>query len=156
MHSDVSSIAEAHEIETWGGIECSVVRIGDRWRNQLDDMRLDLGPAQLRQIAALRLRRLRFPLLWETVCPQSPDTFQWRWHDERVARLREIGIKPIAGLLHHGSGPRYTNLLDPGFPAMLARYAAEVARRYPWIDCVLMIEIRSGRLSRTCPAEATV
>jgi len=134
MHSEISSTAEARKIETWGGIECGVVRIGDRWRNQLDDMRLDLGPAQLRQIAALGLRRLRFPLLWEAVCPQSPGNFSWRWHDERLARLREFGIKPIAGLVHHGSGPRYTDLLDPGFATLLARYAEEVARRYPWID----------------------
>jgi dTDP-4-dehydrorhamnose reductase len=37
-------------------------------------------------------------------------------------------------LLHHGSGPRYTNLLDPAFPEKFARYARQVAERYPWID----------------------
>jgi dTDP-4-dehydrorhamnose reductase len=37
-------------------------------------------------------------------------------------------------LLHHGSGPRYTSLIDPEFPAKLARFAAAVAQRYPWID----------------------
>ena len=36
--------------------------------------------------------------------------------------------------MHHGSGPRYTNLLDPKFPDQLARYARRVAERYPWID----------------------
>ena len=35
--------------------------------------------------------------------------------------------------MHHGSGPKYTNLLDPDFPDRLADYAAKVARRYPWI-----------------------
>jgi dTDP-4-dehydrorhamnose reductase len=34
--------------------------------------------------------------------------------------------------VHHGSGPSYTNLLDPGFPEKLATYAGAVARRYPW------------------------
>jgi dTDP-4-dehydrorhamnose reductase len=48
--------------------------------------------------------------------------------------LRERGIKVIGGLLHHGSGPRYTDLLDRDFPAKLADFAARVADRYPWIE----------------------
>ncbi len=43
-------------------------------------------------------------------------------------------MRPIAGLVHHGSGPRNTSLLDPEFAPKLASYAAEVAQRYPWID----------------------
>ena len=43
-------------------------------------------------------------------------------------------MTPIAGLLHHGSGPSFTNLLDPEFPYFLASYAYEVANRYPWIE----------------------
>src|SRR5206468_10267788 len=48
-------------------------------------------------------------------------------------RLKQLGIAPIAGLLHHGSGPHYTSLLDPALPDMLARHAEQVATRYPWI-----------------------
>jgi dTDP-4-dehydrorhamnose reductase len=40
----------------------------------------------------------------------------------------------VGGLVHHGSGPRYTSLIDSKFPKLLAEYAAKVARRYPWID----------------------
>ena len=47
----------------------------------------------------------------------------WRWTDARLADLRALGIAPIAGLVHHGSGPRYTTLLDPDFPEQLAAYA---------------------------------
>ena len=47
--------------------------------------------------------------------------------------MREAGIDVIAGLVHHGSGPRYTNLLDPRFPELLASHARAVATRYPWI-----------------------
>ena len=43
------------------------------------------------------------------------------------------GISPVLGLLHHGSGPQFTSLLDHEFPSYLARYAALVARRYPWV-----------------------
>jgi dTDP-4-dehydrorhamnose reductase len=43
-------------------------------------------------------------------------------------------MRPIAGLVHHGSGPRNTSLLDPEFAPALAEYAGELARRHPWID----------------------
>jgi dTDP-4-dehydrorhamnose reductase len=48
--------------------------------------------------------------------------------------LRRHGVRVIAGLLHHGSGPNFTNLLDPDFPDLFADYAGRVARRYPWIE----------------------
>jgi dTDP-4-dehydrorhamnose reductase len=47
--------------------------------------------------------------------------------------FRRRGIRVIAGLVHHGSGPIGTDLLDPEFPSLLARHAGEVARRFPWI-----------------------
>ena len=40
----------------------------------------------------------------------------------------------IAGLLHHGSGPAYTNLADENFPYYLAAYAKQVAEEFPWIE----------------------
>lgn len=43
-------------------------------------------------------------------------------------------MRPIVGLVHHGSGPRHTSVLDPGFAEGLAQYARAVAERYPWID----------------------
>ncbi len=77
---------------------------------------------------------MRFPILWKTVAPQLPTDFDWTWTDARLGHLKRLGIRPIAGLLHHGSGPRYTSLIDPGFPQKFAAFAAAVARRYPWID----------------------
>jgi dTDP-4-dehydrorhamnose reductase len=50
-----------------------------------------------------------------------------------MSTLQRLGLKPILGLVHHGSGPHYTNLLDPEFPEKLAHYATAVARRYPWV-----------------------
>ncbi|WP_425359544.1 hypothetical protein [Borborobacter arsenicus] len=58
----------------------------------------------------------------------------WSWSDTRLKRLRELGINPIAGLLHHGFGPRADNVLDPAFPHAFAEFALAVARRYPWIE----------------------
>src|SRR4029453_14117486 len=71
--------------------------------------------------------------LWERMAPTSLDDIDWRWTDRRLTRLQKLGIRPIIGLLHHGSGPAYTSLLDPHFPDKLARFAEAVARRYPWI-----------------------
>ena len=77
---------------------------------------------------------MRYPILWEAVAPERPDRLDFGWTDDRLAMLRERGIEVIGGLLHHGSGPPYTNLLDPDFPRKLADYAARVAERYPLIE----------------------
>lgn len=121
-------------LELWGGIECTIVRIGDNFRDQAAETGHKERIEDLDAIARLGIRTLRYPVLWETVSPQHPGQAEWAWHDSRLSRLRELGIAPIAGLVHHGSGPAYTNLLDPDFPAMLARHAERVARRYPWIS----------------------
>jgi dTDP-4-dehydrorhamnose reductase len=120
--------------ELWGGLECTVNRVGDKYFDQLDrsghSQRLD----DLDRIASLGIRTLRYPVLWERVAPEGLDQADWSWPDRRLARLQELGITPIVGLVHHGSGPRYTNLLDPSFPLLLAEYAGQVARRYPHLS----------------------
>ena len=126
--------ANPQALEFWGGLECTVVRIGDDWRDQSLETGHRDRITDLDRIAALGIRTLRYPAIWETISPNRPDEADWRWHDERFGRLRELGIKPIAGLVHHGSGPHYTNLLDPAFPELLARHAERVAQRYPWIE----------------------
>jgi len=127
--------ASAHlpPLELWGGVECTIVRLQDTYRNQIAETGHADRISDLDAIAKLGIKTLRYPVLWESIAPDHPDRMDWRWHDERLARLRELGIAPIAGLVHHGSGPRYTNLLDPNFPEMLARHAERVAERYPWI-----------------------
>ena len=119
-------------MEVWGGIECTVNRVGDRYFDQIvrtgHDARLD----DLARFAELGITAIRYPLLWERMAAESPDR-AFAWADERLGRLRELGIRPIAGLVHHGSGPRETDLRDPEFPRRLAEYARMVATRYPWI-----------------------
>ena len=121
-------------LELWGGAECTIVRIGDKWRDQAEETGHRARPGDIERIAALGIRRLRFPILWETVAPERPDRLDFAWTDERLEALRKRGIAVVGGLLHHGSGPRYTDLLDPDFPRKLGDYAARVAERYPWID----------------------
>jgi dTDP-4-dehydrorhamnose reductase len=122
-------------MELWGGVECTINRVGDRYSSQLElSGHRERADEDLERFAQLGMRTLRFPILWENLAPDSLDEIDWRWTDARLAKLQSLGIRPIAGLLHHGSGPPYTSLLDPEFPEKLARFAGEVARRYPWID----------------------
>jgi len=121
-------------LELWGGVECTVNRVGDTFRDQViltgHHARLD----DLDRFAGLGLRTLRFPLLWERTASADLASADWRWPDAWLNRARALGIRPIVTLLHHGSGPPGTHLLDPSFPDRLARYARAVAERYPWVD----------------------
>src|SRR5215217_3187661 len=119
--------------ELWAGVECTVNRVGDGYSDQLERSGHALRIKDLERLAELRVRRLRYPILWERTAPDNLDTFDWSWSDERMDCLQQLGLRPIVGLLHHGSGPRYTDLLDPEFPEKLAKYATAVARRYPWV-----------------------
>ncbi len=119
--------------EVWAGVECTVNRIGDRYSDQLYRSGHDLRPRDLEELAGLGIRTLRYPILWERTAPQGLDKLEWSWADARMADLKRLNINPIVGLLHHGSGPRYTDLLDPEFPEKLAGYAGQVARRYEWV-----------------------
>jgi len=121
-------------LELWGGHECSVNRVGDRYMDQTRLSGHQQRPDDIDRFTGLGVRALRYPVLWERIAPESPSGCDWRWTDERLARIRDQGVKPIAGLVHHGSGPRYTNLLDSGFAPGLAQFAAYAAARYPWID----------------------
>lgn len=120
-------------LQLWGGVECSLVRIGGATRDQLVETGHDKRSGDLDLLADLGIRTLRYPVLWERV-RHGFSGENWSWSDTRLKRLRELGINPIAGLLHHGFGPRADNVLDPTFPDAFAEFALAVARRYPWIE----------------------
>lgn len=119
-------------LELWGGHECTLNRVGDRWRDQSRLSGHDARPADLDRFAALGIKALRYPVLWERT-ERAPGRSDWSWADARLRRLRRLGVRPIVGLIHHGSGPAWTDLLDEGFASGLARHAAEAAQRYPWV-----------------------
>jgi dTDP-4-dehydrorhamnose reductase len=120
-------------LELWAGFECTLNRVGDAQHDQLELTghydRLD----DLDRLAALGVRTVRYPILWERVDGGRPFGAPWEWTDARMERLRALGIEPIVGLVHHGSGPLRTHLLDDGFAEGLAAFARAVAMRYPWL-----------------------
>jgi len=123
---------QARPLEMWGGVECTVNRVGDAYFDQIRRSGHHDRITDLDLFADLGLRTLRYPVLWERVAPQLHQ-LDWQWSDERLARLQELKIEPIVGLLHHGSGPRFTSLIDPDFPRLFADFAHRVAGRYPWV-----------------------
>ena len=120
-------------LELWGGLECTVNRVGDSFHDQVRRSGHADRPDDIDRFASLGFRSLRYPVLWERVAPRSLDALDWEWTDDRLARIRAAGINPIVGLLHHGSGPAYTSLVANEFPELLASYARAVAERYDWV-----------------------
>lgn len=122
------------DLEIWAGIECTVNRVGDLYFDQLERNGHANRIEDLERIASLGVKALRYPVLWERIAPNGIEQADWSWADERLAALRNLQIRPIVGLVHHGSGPLHTSLIDPSFAEKLAEFAAAVAQRYPWIQ----------------------
>jgi dTDP-4-dehydrorhamnose reductase len=122
-------------LELWGGVECTVNRVGDRYFDQIERSGHGHRADDLDSFARLGLTALRYPVLWERTAPDGDlRRADFGWADERLGKLRALGLRPIVGLVHHGSGPRHTSLVDPAFPEGLAAFARAVAERYPWVE----------------------
>ena len=121
-------------IEVWASPEPTVARIADAtYRDQLAETGHDARIDDCDRLADLGVAATRYPVLWERVAPNDPRERDYTWARARLARLCARGVEPIVTLLHHGSGPLYTNLLDPQFPTLFADYAEATARAFPWV-----------------------
>lgn len=118
--------------EIWGGIECTINRVKDDFFDQLDYASFYQNPS-VEAITDLGIKKLRFPILWENHQPAYNDQIDWKWTEQLLNKIKNDGVDIIAGLVHHGSGPVYTNLLDDNFPYLLAAYAKQVAEKFPFI-----------------------
>ena len=121
-------------LQLWGGLECTVNRVRDQYFSQMERNGHAERLQDLERFASLGIRAIRYPVLWERTAPDGIESADWSWSDERLPVLRQLGVTPIVGLIHHGSGPRHTSLVEPDFPEKLAEYAGAVARRYPWVE----------------------
>ncbi len=130
----IQSQLHAVPLQLWGGIECTVNRIGDQYHDQLIKSGHATRISDVERIAQLGFTALRYPVLWERTAPNDIVHADWTWADERLNKLEQLGISPIVGLVHHGSGPRWTSLLEESFVTGLADYAEAVASRYPWVE----------------------
>lgn len=123
----------ADPIQLWGGLECTINRVTDTYFSQMERNGHRERLEDIDRFASLGISAIRYPVLWECTAPDAIEDADWSWSDARLPRLRELGVEPIVGLVHHGSGPQHTSLVDPGFAEKLAAYAGAVAARYPWL-----------------------
>ncbi|MDN3656160.1 family 1 glycosylhydrolase [Ferruginibacter paludis] len=119
--------------EIWGGIECTINRVQNSYLDQLEVAGYYSNTNYTDAVISLGIQNIRFPVLWEKHQPLQDTKIDWSYTENLLQQFREHNIEPIAGLLHHGSGPAFTNLLEDNFPELFAQYAAEVAARFPWI-----------------------
>jgi len=121
-------------LELWGGHEMTLNRVGSRFFDQTARTGHQCRVDDIDLFASLGITNLRYPILWERTAPVSNESCDFSWSDERLNRIRALGMRPIVGLLHHGSGPIYTDLLASDFPTEFATFARRVAQRYPWVQ----------------------
>lgn len=120
--------------EIWASPEPTIARIDHAtYRDQSRETGHDTRIEDLDLLASLGVTASRYPVLWEKASPESTDRIDLSWARERLERLRELEIEPIVTLLHHGSGPARTSLIDPTFPEQFAAYAGVVAAEFPWV-----------------------
>jgi dTDP-4-dehydrorhamnose reductase len=122
-------------IEVWGGMECTINRVGDHYFDQSAyNGHYTRAEADIDVVASLGIKMLRYPIIWEKHEPVQGQNIDWSFVERTLARMQELDITPIAGLVHHGSGPDYVNFFDGSFEAGLAVYARTVAQKFPWIE----------------------
>ena len=134
MASSMDMHTPYHGPELWGGLECTINRVGDNFRDQLEDTGHYLRVDDIDQFAKLGIKSIRYPVLWEHHCTSTDATIDWHWTNQQLKRLEQHRIKPIVSFLHHGSGPSFTNLLDEKFPELLAEFATTVIEKFPELE----------------------
>ena len=114
--SQPEHLAAPSGLELWAGVECTVNRVGNDYLDQLERSGHARRLSDFELFASLGVKALRHGIVWEKTAPNALPSADWRWADASLARIHELGMVPIVGLVHHGSGPRSTSLLDPAFP----------------------------------------
>lgn len=123
-----------NQLELWGGIECTINRVKNRFFDQLEFSDHYNRPGDLEAVAELGIKALRYPVLWEKHQPYPAKQLSWNFVGNQLHKLKHYQIEPIVGLVHHGSGPGFVNFLDGSFEKGLAEYAYQVARAFPWVE----------------------
>jgi dTDP-4-dehydrorhamnose reductase len=122
-------------LEIWGGIECTLNRVGDSYHDQLQfSNHYERNLKDIKLIADLGIRTLRYPFLWEKYQPEKEGEIDWTFAEKMIGAMEERGIVPIAGLVHHGSGPAYVNFFDGSFEEGLAEYSRKLIQKFPSLE----------------------
>jgi dTDP-4-dehydrorhamnose reductase len=120
--------------EMWGGVECTLNRVGNIYFDQLEKNGHYHREKDLELFADLGIKKIRYPVLWEKIAPKNLEKADWKWADQQLEKFKKLNITPIVGFVHHGSGPIHTSLVSNCFVEKLASFARAFAERYPWIE----------------------
>ncbi len=120
--------------QLWGGPECTINRVSDFYKDQLQLTGHYERTGDIECFGKLGIKALRYPFLWERHQPEEDGTIDFTWAAQQLKAMQENSIMPVAGLVHHGSGPRYTNLMQASFATGLAEYGYQFAKRFPWVE----------------------
>lgn len=111
-------------MELWGGFECTLNRVRGMYRDQLAPGDRRAREQCLELLPQLGIKAFRYRIAWDDLAtPQA-------LIDADMAMLAKSNVRPIVGLLHHGSGPAHTDLLNENFAAGLADHARRTAERF--------------------------
>src|SRR5687768_8367058 len=112
--------------ELWGGIECSYNRVRSKYFDQLKYCNhYERGAKDIQLFSDLGITTMRYPVIWERLQPRADIPVDWSSVVGPLNALKEHNIKPIAGLVHHGSGPRYAEIGSADFASRLSYFAAK-------------------------------
>ncbi|HEY0743300.1 MAG TPA: family 1 glycosylhydrolase [Chryseosolibacter sp.] len=121
--------------ELWGGIECSYNRVQGKYFDQLEySAHYSRIVDDIDAFSKLGITTMRYPVIWERHCPTASSQIDWQLSERGLNALRERNIAPVAGLVHHGSGPKYADFSSPAFATGLQAFAQRVAEKFPWIE----------------------
>jgi hypothetical protein len=116
------------------GIECSAPIIAGGHRQ--DELRKTGHWSRVREdltlVGSFGIRFLRYGIPFHVV-DATPGQYDWAWTDRALGTLRDLGIEPIADLLHFGVPDDLRGIGDPRLPARFLAYATAFAERYPWV-----------------------
>jgi len=118
-------------LEMWAGLECTINRVGTEYYDQLARNGHYERPGDIDLLAGLGVRSVRYPVLWERHQTSPDKEIDWSFAQQNLERLKKHGITPIAGLVHHGSGPDWVSFYDGSFEKGLEAYALQVAQQFP-------------------------
>ena len=121
-------------IEIWGGIEGTINRVRDEYIDQSEFSGHYNREDDIDLIASLGIKMLRYPVLWEKHQAEKDAETDWTFTEKNLLQLKQQLVEPIAGLVHHGSGPKHVNFFDGSFEQGVADYAKLVAQKFPWLE----------------------
>lgn len=117
------------------GIECSYPTIDHgKTRRDLPEEcnHYKFWKKDLKLVKDLGLNVLRYGLPYYAIHVEE-NKFDWTFADKVMKEMKKLKITPILDLMHFGVPDWLGNFQNPELPTHFARYAAEVAKRYPWV-----------------------